>query len=101
VEAAETLDDESDFQSWQQGTFRKIGISEPLYGIYFKINNRRIMGVIRAEAMKQFWQKCVDDFTDKLVSAGYTTRKEIKLPASLKNIEAERLFSEKYFRRKT
>lgn len=54
-------------KSWPQGSFRKIQSSEPLYGIYFKLSDRKMLGLLTPEKMSQFWQKSIDDFTDQLV----------------------------------
>ena len=67
VMAADYLEDHSGLKLWPENTFRKIQTSPPLYGIYFKTTDRQILGLLTPEKMTGFWQKSVDDFTDKLV----------------------------------
>jgi len=65
--AVEYLEDNSGLKLFSQNVFRKIESSRPLYGIYFKLSDSKMLGLLTAEKMSQFWQKSVDDFTDELV----------------------------------
>lgn len=64
---ADYIEKTPSLKSHQLNTFYKIGNSLPIYGIYFKFDNRKMLGLLTEEKMKQFWQKSVDDFTDELV----------------------------------
>ncbi len=70
VTAADYLDNHSGQKTFPQDVFRKIESSPPLYGIRLKSDDRRVFGLLTPEKMTRFWQKGIDDFTDKLVFCG-------------------------------
>jgi signal transduction histidine kinase len=65
--AADYLENRSDLKSFSQGVFWKIEGRQPVYGIYLKNSGGNRLELLTSEKMSQFWQKSVDDFTDKLV----------------------------------
>ena len=65
--AADYFDKNPVLKAHPLNTFYKIQASISLYGMYFEHNNTKMLGLLTEEKMKQFWQKSVDDFTDKLV----------------------------------
>ncbi|MDD5011268.1 MAG: HAMP domain-containing sensor histidine kinase, partial [Phycisphaerae bacterium] len=67
VIAADFLAKDSVLRSFPKDTFRHIKTSQLLYGIFFKTADKQIIGLMTDKKMSQFWQKNVDDFTDKLV----------------------------------
>ena len=93
--AADYLDKHSGLKPFPQNVFRKLESKQPLYGIYFKRGDKepitRIIGLLTPEKMSQFWQKSVDDFTDKLVFCRIYDDKGLQI-AGDRTVEGE-LFS--------
>ena len=67
IMAADYLESHSSLKSWPQNAFRKMQTQLPLYGIYFKADDKQTVGLLTEERMTQFWQKSVGEFTDELV----------------------------------
>jgi len=67
VMTADYINPNTVFLSQSEKTFFKIPTAPPLYGIFLKTGDRKILSLLTAEKMTQFWQKSVDDFTDELV----------------------------------
>jgi signal transduction histidine kinase len=91
IMAADFLAKDTGLKSFPKDTFRYIKTSQPLYGIYFKTGNKNMLALLTAEKMFQFWQKSVDDFTDKLVFCRIYDDKGLQI-AGDRTVEGE-LFS--------
>jgi signal transduction histidine kinase len=67
VMAADYITTDTALQSQQEKNFFKIQSQPPLYGVYLKTDDQKLLRLLTEEKITQFWQKSVDDFTDKLV----------------------------------
>ena len=67
LEVVDYFEQNPDQKSHALNSFYKIRVSEPLYGFYLKINNGKMLNLVKKYDMIPFWQKSIVDFSDELV----------------------------------
>ena len=52
--------------SGRAGGFRWLESEAPLYGIRWELDDKQVLGLVRADELSEFWQRAVDDIDDDM-----------------------------------